>query len=68
MFSHPTKLRTKTLFFRCKRETSLVFELNTLSYDVLLQNKREFDLGREMKLVFISSGYKYPLDIKKGRF
>lgn len=48
-----------------QREISLIFELNTHSYNALLQNKREFDLGREMKLFFIGSDYKYPLGITK---
>lgn len=60
MFPHPAKLSTKTILFKCKGK--LICELNTHSYAVLLQNKREFGLRRE---TFLGSEYKYPLGITK---
>lgn len=53
MFSHSTKLYTRSILRKHKEKLCLF--VNTHSYAVLLQNKREFDLGKEMKMFFVSS-------------
>lgn len=55
MFSYSTKLYTKFILCKCKEKLHLFVTSSTRSYTVLLYNKREFDLGKEMKLVFIGS-------------
>lgn len=65
MFSHSPKLYTTSIL--CKRKEKLHSFVNssTHCYTVLLQNKREFDLGKEMKIFFIGSEQEYPLGITK---
>lgn len=55
MFSHSTKLYTRSILRKHKEKLCLFVNSSTHSYAVLLQNKREFDLGKEMKMFFVSS-------------
>lgn len=55
MFFHSTKLYTKSILCKCKEKLDLFVNSSTCSYTALFQNKRVFDLGKEMKMFFIGS-------------
>lgn len=61
MFSYLTKLSTKSMFCKYKEKLHLFVNSSACSYTVLLQNKRDFNLRKEMKMFFISSEGEYPL-------
>lgn len=55
MFSHSTKLCTRAIVCKCKEKLHFLVNSNVCSYTISLQNKIEFDLGKEMKMFFIGS-------------
>lgn len=53
MFSHCRKLYTQSTLCKRKGKLHLFVPSRAWSYTALLENKGEFDLGKEMKMLFV---------------